>query len=236
MLEVLLMGLGVGAAGSFHCVGMCGPLALALPVSSKTKAGRLFSILFYNLGRTFTYFSMGMLLGFAGKRIAITGYQQTFSIAVGVLILTILLMGRVFPAIPFVVKFQNRLKKTLAVFLSKKNNAINFFIIGILNGLLPCGLVYMAIASALVIGNPVYSGLFMAAFGLGTIPLMGLLMLTKQHISFSLRARMKKIVPFFIMIVAVLMILRGLNLGIPFVSPAFSENTTMQAVECHPGQ
>lgn len=212
----------MGLAGSLHCVGMCGPLALALPINSTTRMGRFFSALAYNAGRTTTYFSLGAVLGWTGSRLVVAGYQQLFSMIAGTSILLLLTGSKYLPDIKFFVVFQARFKKYIAIFLTRSNSARGLFIFGLLNGLLPCGLVYMAIASALIIGSPLQSGVFMTAFGLGTIPLMLILMLTGHLVSFSVRSRMKKAVPYFIGLIAVLMILRGLNLGIPYISPAFS--------------
>lgn len=212
----------MGLAGSLHCIGMCGPLALALPIKGTKSFNRFWAALAYNTGRTITYFLMGTILGWTGSRLAVVGYQQLFSIAAGILILALLLLGKYLPHIRLFPAFQARFKKYIAVFLTRKNSGKGLFIFGLLNGLLPCGLVYMAIASALIIGGPVQSGIFMAAFGLGTIPLMLALMITGHMVSFSIRVAMKKAVPYFIGFVAILMILRGLNLGIPYISPAFS--------------
>ncbi len=212
----------MGLAGSLHCVGMCGPLALALPLNSATGINRFFSALAYNTGRTITYFSLGTILGWTGSRLVAIGYQQLFSITTGALILLALILGKYLPPSRIFFALQGSFKKYVSGFLSRKNSVRGLFVFGVLNGLLPCGLVYMAIASALIIGGPLQSGIFMAAFGLGTIPLMLILMITGHLVSFSLRSTMKKAVPYFIGIVAVLMILRGLNLGIPYISPAFS--------------
>jgi sulfite exporter TauE/SafE len=222
MLEAIILGITMGLTGSVHCIGMCGPLALALPITATKGFGRFFSALVYNTGRSVTYFSMGAILGWTGSRLAVVGYQQLFSIAAGALILLLLITGKYLPHTGVFPGLQVRLKKYIARFLTRKNSAQDLFILGILNGLLPCGLVYIAIASALMIGGPLQSGIFMAAFGLGTMPLMLALMITGHFVSLSVRSAMKKAVPFFIGFVAVLMILRGLNLGIPYISPAFS--------------
>ena len=230
-MEAILIGMGLGMAGSLHCIGMCGPLALSLPLNHTGRTGRVIAILLYNLGRTATYFLLGVVLGLLGRRIAITGYQQLFAVVTGSIILIVLLLGHSLPDIKIVSAFRQRLKKTLAYFLSRKNKSATFFIIGMLNGLLPCGMVYMAVAAALVIGGPLQSGLFMAAFGMGTLPLMGLLMLTGHHLSFAFRHRIRKLPSFFVAVAAVLNILRGLNLGIPYISPAYPA-ATAQAISC----
>ncbi|WP_300599467.1 sulfite exporter TauE/SafE family protein [Niabella sp.] len=232
MVAAILAGLGMGIAGSFHCIGMCGPLALSIPLDASESHSRLLSVLFYNLGRVLTYFLMGAVLGWAGYRFAIVGYQQYFSVAMGVVLLVMLLPVRYLPEIKWFKRIQQTIKRTLARFLTRRNRPLSFLLIGVLNGLLPCGLVYMAIATALVMGGIFTSGIFMAAFGLGTIPLMAVLMLTGHHLSFSFRVRIKKLLPYFIGCVALLMVLRGLNLGIPYISPAFS--TGAGTVNCHP--
>lgn len=232
MTQALLMGLLLGLAGSFHCVGMCGPLALSLPLSSTQKRSRLLSILSYNIGRTTTYFTLGACLGYTGSRLVVAGYQQQFSIMAGITVLLILVVGKYLPKISMFNAFQVKLKMQLARFLKKDNNAFSLYIFGILNGLLPCGLVYMAITSALIIGGALQSGIFMAAFGIGTLPLMALLMLTGHYISFSLRSKIKKAIPYFVGLIAILMILRGLNLGIPYISPAFS--SVGESTHCAP--
>ena len=233
-MQALLMGMLMGLAGSFHCVGMCGPLALSLPLSSTNKWSRIASILSYNIGRTTTYFTLGAGLGWTGSRLIVAGYQQTFSIVAGIALLFILIAGKYLPQVKIFNTFQTKLKIVLSKFLKRDNNAASLYLFGILNGLLPCGLVYMAIASALIIGGPLESGIFMAAFGMGTLPLMALLMLTGHLISFSLRSKMKKAIPYFVGFIAILMILRGLNLGIPFISPAFSNIS--ESAHCAPAK
>ncbi|ANH81325.1 hypothetical protein A8C56_10315 [Niabella ginsenosidivorans] len=232
MMEAVLIGMGLGMAGSLHCVGMCGPLALSLPLSHTGRIGRVVSILLYNLGRTATYFLLGTLLGLLGHRMVITAYQQLFAVITGVIILIVLIAGRYLPDVKLLNGFRLWLKRALARFLSRKNKPATFFMIGMLNGLLPCGMVYMAVASALLIGGPLQSGVFMAAFGMGTLPLMGLLMLTGHHVSFSLRNKMRKLPSYFMAVAAVLIILRGLNLGIPFISPAYPHAAAAQAISC----
>jgi len=223
----------MGLVGSFHCVGMCGPLALSLPIRSNSRFIRTISILAYNLGRATTYFCLGAFLDWAGSRLILVTYQQAFSITIGIVILLFLFMGKFLPSMKLFSGFQIALKRQLAQFLKKDNNTLNLYIFGLLNGLLPCGLVYMAIASALLIGSSLQSGLFMLAFGLGTLPLMAILMLTGHFISLSVRTKMKKMIPVFIAFVAILMILRGLNLGIPFLSPAFNSSMATGA-NCAP--
>ncbi|MGE7777551.1 sulfite exporter TauE/SafE family protein [Chitinophaga sp. NPDC101104] len=234
MFEAILAGFGIGMAGSLHCVGMCGPLALSLPISGRTEIARVLAVLLYNLGRTATYFTMGLALGWASHRLAFAGYQQIASVTMGAIILALLLLKKLLPGNRWTGHLRNGVRKWLRYFLVRRNSAGTFFVIGLLNGALPCGTVYIAIAAALTTGSAFRSGLLMIAFGLGTLPLMALLMLCGHHLSLSWKTRFRKAAPLFIAGVAVLMVLRGLNLGIPFVSPAFSGTEERQFLKCHP--
>ena len=93
MLSHILIGFATGLAGSVHCIGMCGPLALALPLNNKSESGKVLSALLYNSGRAFTYFLFGLFFGFIGNSLMLVGYQQIISVALGVFILVVLLFG-----------------------------------------------------------------------------------------------------------------------------------------------
>jgi sulfite exporter TauE/SafE len=236
MQAFFLTGLTIGIIGSFHCIGMCGPLALSLPVS---KAGNVFqqiaAIMAYNLGRVTTYFSLGSLFGAIGKSFVLVGYQQALSIATGLLLLGVLLFGKKLKmTIPVVAAFHKWIQGTLFRLLKKPQNAGVFFLTGLVNGLLPCGLVYLAIASAITTGTALNGGMVMAGFGLGTIPLMVVLMIAGTFISVTFRSKIRRLVPYFAGIVACVLILRGLNLGIPYISPVMPGSGEIQVVGCHP--
>ncbi len=217
-LSALLLGLG----GSFHCIGMCGPIAFVLPVdrSSKWRAG-LQSIL-YHLGRLTTYSLIGLLFGLIGKGLYLAGFQQRISIAMGILmIVAVIFPTNYFTKFRFtqpLYKMVGRLKKSLGTYLHKKSNTA-LFIIGFLNGFLPCGLVYMALIGATAMGDPISGALYMFIFGLGTSPLLTGAILAGNFLSLSIRNRINKLIPYFVVLVGVLFILRGLALGIPFLSP-----------------
>lgn len=233
MFANILIGLGIGLAGSFHCIGMCGPLALSLPLNNESRVGRIFSITLYNLGRAVTYFLLGLLFGAIGNSLFLTGYQQAISIAIGVIILIILLFGnRLSANIGIINRFHNKVKILLGKLLKQEKNVFSYFLIGLMNGLLPCGLVYLAIASAVATGSVLGGGLLMLAFGLGTIPLMFGLMVAGRYISLAVRQKMRRLVPVFVGVMACLMILRGLGLGIPYVSPAFAQNEKKEVKSC----
>lgn len=225
-MEYILAAISLGFLGSFHCMGMCGPIALALPVHQKSASQKIISILAYNSGRILTYALFGMLFGLIGQSFAVFGYQQKLSVLLGALILLALLVPKRF-AYHFRVTGKlygllNRLKNKIAQ-LFQQRSIRSFFSIGLLNGLLPCGLVYMGIAGAIATGSVFKGMLFMAFFGAGTLPLMFLVSYSSHLLSMKTRHIIHKAVPVFTGIMAVLLILRGLNLGIAYISPKLSE-------------
>src|SRR5436190_12053286 len=173
--SLVLSGFTLGAAGSLHCVGMCGPLSLALPVHHLSKTGKFLSFLLYQFGRIIIYSSLGLIFGLAGRRIYISGYQQGFSIILGVIVLVLAAMYFIQKHsvhLSFLNRFYLFVQKMMTKLLRSKANAFSFLMIGIANGLLPCGMVYIAIAATLSLTQVIHSVLFMAMFGLGTFPAM----------------------------------------------------------------
>jgi sulfite exporter TauE/SafE len=221
-MEWIMAGMTFGFLGSFHCIGMCGPLALALPGSDKKTSSLVASRLVYNVGRVITYSILGAAVGLLSKMISIGGFQQWLSIGVGVFILLGLSISRLRNKLNQWKAYPSRLMKKAGSpikSLFKKGTTGSLFVIGLLNGLLPCGFVYMGLATALTSGTVIKSVYFMAGFGLGTIPAMLGVSLAGGLISLSLRRRLKRYSPYFIAFVGMLLIFRGLNLGIPFLSP-----------------
>lgn len=225
----------LGLFGSMHCVGMCGPLAMALPVHHLSNVKRFTVLLLYQLGRIVTYASLGLLFGFAGRHIYIAGFQQWFSIGMGVLIFVLLIQyycykKTVQPA--FMLAFYKKVQGVIITLLRSEKHSVSYLLLGMANGLLPCGMVYVAIAAALT-GSTVGEGvLFMAMFGLGTLPAMMAISYFGTSLSFSVRQAMRKAVPYGIALMAVVLILRGMNLGIPFISPVL-QSAPGVAAECH---
>ena len=169
---MFLSALVFGLLGSFHCVGMCGPIAFMLPVDRTNKIKQFFQILSYHLGRLFTYSLIGLLFGFLGKGFYLFGFQQQLSIIVGVFMILVIVLPKTFQKYNFS-KSINRLvmkvKSALGKELKKKGNDA-FFTIGFLNGFLPCGLVYMAVFGALATTDAFSGSLYMFIFGSGTVP------------------------------------------------------------------
>lgn len=234
MITVLFSAMVLGFLGSFHCIGMCGPLALSLPVNHLQGFRKVAGVLLYNTGRIFMYAVLGFILGWIGMAFQFFGWQQFFSVALGIILLIIFLMGvlqkKQFQKISLLGAWNKKIIQHLSGLYQKKNFG-GVFIIGLLNGLLPCGLVYMAIAGALATAHILYSSLFMAAFGAGTLPVMMAVSLAGGMMPLNIRMHIKKISPYIIGIMGIILILRGMNLGIPFLSPEMQHSGT---VECRP--
>ncbi len=217
-------GFAVGLLGSLHCVGMCGPIVLALPVFGESRLKVLMGRILYNLGRILTYAVMGALFGLFGSRIVLFGLQQNLSIGFGVIILVYVLIPRKtrtkISEFSFYKRTVSILKSNFSRLISRKSNS-SFFAIGLLNGLLPCGFVYVGIAGAVTTGSWINGALYMALFGLGTFPIMLATAILGRVVNFNMRRKINKLIPLFAVVLALLFILRGLNLGIPFISPKF---------------
>lgn len=224
----------IGFGGSLHCVGMCGPLAMALPVGKSKGWLFYFNRLMYNLGRVTTYALIGGLFGLFGKGLALAGMQQFISIAFGVM----LLLGVLFVS-NWESKFlkysglhyvSDRVRRGLSALIGKPGTG-HLYLLGILNGLLPCGFVYLGVLGAISTGS-VLSGMgYMALFGLGTVPAMLAVSVVGIWAPGGLKKAIRRLTPVIAIAFAGLFILRGLNLGIPYVSPKIADG--IEHVKCH---
>lgn len=224
----------IGLVGSLHCIGMCGPIALALPYQRGSRLHALWHVLLYNSGRVLTYTVLGVVIGLAGRGLFLAGIQSWLSVALGVLFLLVAL---------FSVNLESRLVKlpgirhlnTWVQFslgkLLRRQDSASLLGIGALNGLLPCGLVYMAVAGAVTAGGTAEGAAFMAFFGLGTVPMMAAVAMAGQFISLRRRNRVRKLLPVFLVIFALFFIARGLNFSVP-ADIRFWE-TMQDAPMCH---
>ena len=225
-----------GLLGSFHCVGMCGPIAFMLPVSRKNKWKKFFQIFLYHSGRLLSYSLIGLVFGLVGKSLNLFGLQQNLSILMGFLMIAVIMLpSQRFQKYNFskpLYKFIGKIKSGLGTALKKKTPD-TFWTIGFLNGFLPCGLVYMAVFGAVATGSIYEGSLYMLLFGLGTIPLMTTAVYFSGMLNRLMRQRIRKLLPVFVVLVGMLFILRGLGLGIPYVSPAPVTDLVSAEASCH---
>ncbi len=218
---------------------MCGPIVLALPAAGQNRFTLVIGRLLYNLGRTLTYAAMGIVGGLAGKALVVAGYQQGLSIGLGVLILLMVFLpsrfaSRLFPARLWSIVTVR--VKTIWGRLFGRRTLTSLLVIGLLNGFLPCGFVYMALAGAASTGTAFNGMLYMFLFGLGTLPILLALSLAGGMLSTRIRVGINRLIPVAGVLLAALIILRGLSLGIPYVSPRIiHDSQSGQTVDCcHP--
>ncbi len=213
---------------------MCGPIVVALPLKNHNLVSKIAGTILYNSGRVVTYSILGILFGLLGRGIHMAGFQQWTSILLGVaMIISVLFpfffrekitIGNLFSG--FAARLILRLKK-----LFTDRSYFSLLMIGLLNGLLPCGLVYVAIAGAINSGTVLSGALFMMLFGIGTIPLLLIATLASDAIGQRVRSKMQRVVPYFVFFLGVLFILRGMSLGIPYISPTSEKLAPKSMVE-----
>jgi sulfite exporter TauE/SafE len=202
----------MGFIGSAHCIGMCGPLALAVPSKSDTLMSKVWSGLLYNLGRVSTYVMFGATIGISQKFLIPLVMQSQVSIIMGIILILISLSYFLFKNKRVVFSTQNKFYQKVGIALAKlynNPNNLNIFSIGLLNGLLPCGLVYAALATAFASMSFYKSIIFMAFFGFGTLPVMWGVVFFANYITPAIRSKMKMLFPVVYAIAGVLLILRG---------------------------
>jgi sulfite exporter TauE/SafE len=215
-----------GLLGSFHCAGMCGPIALATPTVGKTTLQKAWAKLLYNFGRVTTYGLLGAVLGSFGFGLKLAGLQQSISIAAGVvIILSVILTSSKFSQ--FNLNPLRYLKGGLISKLFQTKTYFALYTIGLLNGLLPCGFVYIGLIGAVATQNVFDGALFMMLFGLGTLPMMYGVSLIGHFLSVKVRGSVNKFTPIFAVLIGCLFILRGLGIGIPYVSPKINNNSNI---------
>ena len=218
---MLLAAFIMGFVGSLHCAAMCGPLVLAMPVVGTTKNQIAASRLVYNIGRLASYSVLGLIFGCIGKSLLLVGFQQGLSITAGIVMLVFLLLGRKGANIA-AWRAAVWIKSTFRTFLQRRTYRA-VFTLGTANGLLPCGLVYLAGTASAASGGVTNAALYMLVFGLGTLPMMfGIGLFGPSLMKLLQRFRLKPLVPIAVSLVALSLILRGLALGIPYLSPALS--------------
>lgn len=218
----------MGLFGSIHCAVMCGPLVLALQGGQKITWLQIFNKLLYQVGRISTYALLGILLGLLGTAVSFQGWQQGLSIVTGVFLVAIGLSYIFARNSTTLAHWQTKaiqpFARTMGKWLYRPGGSV---VAGILNGLLPCGMVYMALASAINADSIVGSAQFMLLFGIGTLPLMLIFSLASSYSMKIIKVRFAKVLPLLFLIMGIWFILRGSNLDIPYLSPLLYLNGTM---------
>ena len=225
-----------GLISSLHCIGMCGPIAMMLPVDRNNPAKKVIQIMIYHIGRLTAYASLGLVFGILGKGFYMAGIQQNISIIVGVLMITIAIVPeRLFMKYNFskpVYKIISKVKSSLgSQFKRKSPDAL--FTIGLLNGFLPCGMVYAALFGAIAMQDVTLGVSYMLLYGLGTIPMMSAVVFISNIVSVPLRSKLQKIIPVVAVFIGILFIIRGLGLDIAYLSPSNTNLFVKANASCH---
>ena len=225
-----------GLISSLHCIGMCGPIAMMLPVDRSNPAKKVVQIMLYQMGRLSAYATLGLVFGILGKGFYMAGIQQSISIMVGIFMITIAVVPeRIFMKYNFskpVYKVISNVKSSLGnQFKRKSPDAL--FTIGLLNGFLPCGLVYAALFGAIAMQNVTLSVTYMLLYGLGTIPMMSAVVYISNILSTPIRSKMQKMIPIVTVVIGTLFILRGLGLDIAYISPSNLSLFVQANANCH---
>ncbi|MBL1221349.1 sulfite exporter TauE/SafE family protein [Chryseobacterium sp. L7] len=238
-IGLILSAIALGFASGFHCIGMCGPIALSMGLTKKQATNFYLQNLTYQFGRIATYSLLGAILGIIGEGFEMAGFQQYLTIIAGILLIIMALFsfgGKDFASkIPFLSKFLYSVKLNLGKLLQKADYRSRFTT-GLLNGFLPCGMVYMALTASLAAGGVWQGASYMALFGLGTLPFMFAVVLAGNLMNQAFRVKVLKAVPVIMIILGGLFILRGLELGIPYVSPraeAMTISKDHNGASCH---
>ncbi|MDY0090237.1 MAG: sulfite exporter TauE/SafE family protein [Flavobacteriaceae bacterium] len=226
-----------GIISSFHCVGMCGPIALVLPVDRSNNTRKVIQIMLYHIGRLTSYAMLGLFFGLLGKGLHLAGLQQQLSIIIGVLmILLVLIPEKKMAQYNFskpVFRLISKVKSHMGTQLKRKTPDA-LFTIGLLNGFLPCGMVYAALFGAIAMQNEVLGVLYMILFGIGTIPMMSAVVYVSGFLTIPVRNKIQKIIPVVVILLGCLFIMRGLGIDIPFISPSNMSLFVQADPHCHP--
>ena len=225
-----------GIISSFHCIGMCGPIAMMLPVDAQNEFKKATQIFTYHFGRLMAYAFIGLIFGLLGRGFFLAGLQQKMSIFIGLaIILVVVIPEKTFANYNFskpLYRIISRIKTNLGSHFKSKSYK-SLFIIGLLNGFLPCGMVYVALFGAIAMQSASLGVLYMVLFGLGTIPLMTVVVYLNSILKLSFRNKIQKAIPYIAVFIGVLFILRGLGLGIPYLSPSNMSLFVQQIPNCH---
>lgn len=221
----------MGLFGSIHCAVMCGPLLLAIQGSQELTWKIALNKLFYQVGRILTYGIFGIVLGLVGKIASIQGWQMGLSLFTGIILLIIGLV-QLFKIknegfIKLQMRFVQPIAKIMGRWLYKPGGS---FFAGVLNGILPCGMLYMAAAAAMNTSSSLTSFYFMIMFGLGTLPLLLVFSFLGNFIRTYFKMNFSKWLPFLYILMGIWFLLRGANLDIPYLSPLLHVDG---AINCH---
>ena len=204
----------LGLAGSSHCVAMCGPLLLAInPTSLLSRQEAYVRILGYHAGRLLMYALLGVLVGYVGERLMMVGVGRVLAVLAGALLILAAAGSTIVARLGAIARgwsWLARLAASNASAFGQRHRRVGYVVLGLANGLLPCGLVYAALATAASSGGAVRSMMFMVGFGAGTVPLLLALTMSATTIPVAVRQRFRSVLPAVMILAGILLIARGI--------------------------
>jgi sulfite exporter TauE/SafE len=226
------LAISMGLLSSFHCVGMCGPISLALPVRKGNRFYQFAALLLYNIGRALTYSVLGMIVGLVGTTLAWMGFLNHLSVIAGGTMLLYVIISNISPSFTWAPAFWNTfvqfLRKSMSHLLQKRSLG-GWFLLGMLNGMVPCGMVYLALTSSVATGDVLSGGIFMLLFGMATFPAMLTIGVAKQWFTPERRGRMRRLTPVMVVMAGIWLVARGVLLQYPASDGKSSDTITT----CH---
>jgi len=208
-------GFVLGAVGSGHCLGMCGPLVLTIgriqaPPSRRAQAQ--YSLL-YHAGRVLTYVALAVPAGLLGQALVLHGFGRALAIGAGLLLLTSA-AGGVGARLPGWLGSMGATAARHACAAANSWRAAHPIAgpvaAGAANGLVPCGLVYAAVTAAAATGSTADALALMIGFGSGTVPALVALSSSTTLLPLALRVRLRQLTPVVLALTAALLLIRGL--------------------------
>jgi sulfite exporter TauE/SafE len=215
MIAPVLASFALGFLGSLHCIGMCGGLVTTLSMSRpRVWWSGLFA---YQIGRISTYTLMGLFSGLLGAVLSRVFWfdhaQIALTLLAGAMMITFALHIAGWLPDPFL-KGATRLFNVTGISrllsaASASPHAASWYVVGVLNGFLPCGLVYAALSLSLTAGHVGLAALMMLAFGLGTVPAMSFVPALMKSIAPAMRGQVLNIAAVLLIGLGVLTMIRG---------------------------
>ena len=228
-----LTALIIGFLGSFHCVAMCGPIALALSGGNENTVKYVTGRLIYNCGRIVTYMFIGAIAGLAGHTLMLAGFQKSVSVGIGLLMILSVIIIYYLPGktttFPLSIQVNKFLKKIFSKVLQKRN-AASLFAAGLANGILPCGFVYLAMAGAATTQDAAHGALYMFLFGAGTLPAMMAVAAFGKIAGVKARNFLVKAAPVMMIVLGIYFVARGFSLK---EKSCCSHGQITTSVSCH---
>lgn len=237
MEPLFVIALVLGLSSGLHCIGMCGPIALSVPVNRKSHRTLFQGLLIYNAGRILTYALLGAIVGMVGLSIQTLGLLQWTSIVSGLLLVVYAWRKYISIRVPFKwgSSLTMRIGRSIGM-LMRSSSHFKLPALGMLNGLLPCGMVFVAMTNAGLTGTWTSGVIAMTLFGIGTLPALLAVGFFGQRISTNARMKFSRVAPYVLTLVGILVTLRGMNLDIPYISPKVTVNQSVASPDNDPEQ